>query len=211
MFEPFLDLQRTLRQLGNLRQHVSAVGVDTDMPVMTSVRTSDHFARKHLRYAGRLIPFHFGCVGVLQRLLAVLVRERPNECRYLRVLLVKTPHQRLDLFGLDEGFIALYIDDDGVGVVLFAPGRRRDRVIGLQTAVGTAGMVRTRHHDLSVKILHRIVDAIIVRRYQNGLQGLRSLVIDTPQNGLTAYVRQGFTREAGRTVTRRYDTYKFHL
>ena len=181
------------------------------MPVMTSVGASDHLPAEHLRHAGRLVPFHFRRIHVLQRLLGVLVRIRPYQRRDIRIRLIKTSHQRLDLFRLNERFIALNIYNYGVRVVLSPPGWGSDRFVCFQASIRTAFMVRSCHHHFTAKRLYRIVDTLIVGSYHYRVQGHTRLFIHTTDNGLTANLRQRFTRKTRRSIPRRYNSNKFHI
>ena len=211
LFQPLFDLQRTLRQPGDTCQYVCAVGIDTYVPVVPSVGSGNHFAGEHLRFAGPGVPFHFGAVLVLQICRSVLLREGADEGGDVGAFPVETSHEGLYLFGLDEGFVALYVDDYGVLVVLFAPGGRCDGLIRLQTSLCAACMVRTGHYYLAAESLYGVVDAVVVRGYYHGVQHFGRLFIYTADNGLAAYVRQRLARKAGGTVARGYDTYKFHI
>ena len=72
-------------------------------------------------------------------------------------------------------------------------------------------MVGPRHDHFAVKSLHGIVDAVIIRGYKHGVQRFGCLLINATDNGLSAYLCERFTREAGGAVTRRYDSNKFHI
>ena len=134
-----------------------------------------------------------------------------NEGSDLRLGTIKTSHQRLYLLGLNEGFIALDIDDDGVCVVLFTPRWGSDTIVSLQTAVGTAAMVCTRHDHFASERLYSIVDPLVVGSYYDGVQRFGCLFVHTADDGLAADLSQWFARKTRRCVTGRDDSYKFHI
>ena len=156
------------------------------MTVMTSVRTCNHFAAEHLRLARCFVPFHFRRVDVLQIFLAVFVCERSHQGRDLCPFLFKARHQRFDLFGLNKRFVALYVNDHRVGVVLIPPNGCRNRTVSFQTAVCAAFVVGSGHHHFAAKGFYCIVYPIVVGRYYHRVQSLNGLFIYAADDGLPA-------------------------
>lgn len=104
--------------------------------------------------------------------------------------------------GLDEGFVALDIDDD--------VGRSADQVEGLADAVGAALVVGSRHDGLAAKRGDGIVDALVVGGDIDAVEDRSYLLIDALDDGVAAQDGERLAREARRGEARGDDGYILH-
>ena len=155
----------------------------------------------------RFHPFvedDFGRVGVEERLLEVAVRveglgERGDLCRGV----VEASLQGLDLFGMDEGLVALDIDDDIEALAHF--------LVGLLATIGPAPVLVGGEDRLAAKGLDGFQDACVVGRDAYGVERAADLLVHSLDHGFAQKIGQRLARKAGRGVAGRDDSDKFHV
>ena len=111
--------------------------------------------------------------------------------------------QCLDLGGLDEGFIALYVDDD------IAVDSRL--LVGLKASVCAAFVVFSSHDGLSAKCENGIINALVVGGHEHIVHYTAHLFIDPLDDRLAAQYGQGLGWESCRSVSCWYYCYKLHF
>ena len=119
-------------------------------------------------------------------------RKRLAERGDLRRWVVELAAKHLDLRGLDEGFVALHVDDN--------VGLRGDFLDGLLDAVGAAAVVRGSHHGTTAEAFHLAENTVVVGGDENLVDHGRNLLINALNHGFSAEQSQRFAREARRSV-----------
>ena len=163
-------------------------------------QVGDHRARE-IECLVRAAEHDFRRIGIFQCVESVGLGEGFDERGDVGRRIVEAAGDRLQLRGGDEGFVALYVDDD-VGVAA-------QFVDGFPTAVGAAAVIGRGHDGTAAEGLHRIVDARIVGGDGCVGEHLRHLLPDMPDDRFAAEPCQRFARKPCRSVTGRNDGQKF--
>ena len=124
-------------------------------------------------------------VGVLHGLEAL---EGLAEGADLCVRVIEEVHQRLHLRGLDEGLVALHVDDD--------IGRGAGFLHGLLYAVGAALMVCSGHDGTSSEGLDTLEDPVIIGSHVDLIEHALHLFVNSLDDSLSAENCQRLARKA---------------
>jgi hypothetical protein len=101
----------------------------------------------------------------------------------------------IDRVGIDQGLVALDVDDDRAG----------ERARHLGESIRAGRVVRARHDGDAAEAIDRLGDPVIVGRDDDGVDGgrHRHAVVDVFDHGPAVDEREGFSWKPGRLVSRR--------
>ena len=208
LLQTLSQFERALGQFCDLCQHLATIGVEADVlqererlqplfALFTSYIWYD--AATEIEGVAVNVGHYLGRVGILCRLDALKALAK---CGNLRVGVVEERLHRLQLAALNEGFVALHIDDDvGIGANFLG---------SLLYAVGATLMVGAGHHHASAKRLHSLLDAFVVGSHVSLVEHVGHLFIYSLNNGFSSQHSKGFARKARRSIARRNNAYKLH-
>ena len=208
LLQALRQFERRLGQTRDLAQHVGTVGIEADVleegvgrqPLAPILAPDEGDGRPgEVEGEAVVVEDDLGGVGIIYRIDGL---EALAEGGDLRGWVVEGLHHRTQLRGLDEGFVALNIDDD--------VGRSADQVEGLADAVGAALVVGSRHDGLAAKRGDGIVDALVVGGDIHAVEDRSYLLIDALDDGLAAQDGERLAREARRGEARGDDGYILH-
>ncbi len=124
-------------------------------------------------------------------------QERPAQGGHLDVAVA---HERLgqhvDRGRVDEGLVALDVDDDLAG----------QQGGNLGQPIGAGGVIGTRQPRDAAEALHRVDDPLVVGGHDHGIhRGPRRAAVDVLDHGAAVDVSERFSGKAGGVVARRDD------
>ena len=203
LFEALGLFERRGRQLRDFAKDLAAVGVEAD--VLQEGEFFEPVAAVDAAHEGNDAAREIECetVVVEHDFRRIFVfdgfhrGERLAERGDLRRRVVELAAKFLDLRGLDEGFVALHVDDD--------VGLRADGRDGFLNAVGAAAMVRGSHHGASAEAFHFTENPLVVGSDKNFFDDLGNLSVNALNHGFSAEQGQWLAGEARRGVAGRDD------